>query len=135
DGSGAVHRAARSLVARASRQSKTARPWIVMSLMLIVVWTYGVLTRSILQCVELATGEAASQTTLLIILVAVGVAMVTPVVMWIRTIARTVWRNSINAITTARRLRAFAVGAFATLGLGVLTLALVTRFASIDHLQ
>jgi serine/threonine protein kinase len=135
EGPGAVHRAARSLVARASRQSKTARPWIVMSLMLIVLWTYGVLTRSILQSVELVTGEAASQTTLFIILVAVGVAMVTPVVMWIRTIARTVWRNSINAITTARRLRAFAVGAFATLGLGVLALALMTRFASVDHLQ
>jgi serine/threonine protein kinase len=130
-----VHRASRSLVARASRQSKTARPWIVASLMLIVLWSYGVLTRSILQVAELTTREVASRSTLLVVLVGVGVAMLPPLVMWIRTIARTVWRNSVQSITLARRLRAFAVGALATLGMGVLALGMVTRFISVDHLH
>lgn len=127
-------RASRSLVARASRQSKTARPWIVASLALIVLWTYGVLTQSLVQSVELAMDEPLGSKELLIVAVSVAVAMITPVVLWIRLIARTVWRNSVQSMTLARRLRNFATAALSTLGLGLLTLALVRRFAALDTL-
>ncbi len=122
----------RSLVARASRQSKTARPWIALSLLLLMVWGYGTLVRTIVCVVELVTGSAIGATELSIVAVGVAVAMLTPAILWIRNIGRTIWRNSVLSMVLARRLRAFVAVALATLGLATVVVGVVGRFVSLE---
>jgi serine/threonine-protein kinase len=125
----------RGLIASASRQSRGARPWIVLSMLLIVLWSYGALVEALAHVVAILTGAPLASSELMLVTVGTGVAMLTPIVLWIRLMSRTVWRNSVAALAAARRLRAFSVGALATLGLGHLAHALVQRFldlATID---
>jgi serine/threonine-protein kinase len=126
----------RGLIASASRQSRGARPWIVFSMLLIALWSYGVLVEALAHVVAILTGEPLAASELLLVTLGTGVAMLTPIVLWIRLIARTVWRNSVAALNSARRLRAFSAAALATLGLGHLAHALAHRFldlSAIDH--
>jgi serine/threonine-protein kinase len=127
----------RGLIASASRQSRGARPWIVFSMLLIALWSYGVLVEALAHLVAILTGAPLASSELVLVTAGTGVAMLTPIVLWIRLMARTVWRNSVVALTAARRLRAFSVAALATLGLGHLAHAIVQRFldlSAIDHI-
>jgi serine/threonine protein kinase len=120
------------LIASASRQSRGARPWIVISMLLITLWSYGALVSALAHVVAILTGDSLEASELLLVTVGTAVAMVTPVVLWIRLMIRTVWRNSVAALNAARRLRAFAVAALATLGLGHLAYSFAQRFLDLS---
>jgi serine/threonine-protein kinase len=118
----------RGLIASASRQSRGARPWIVLSMLFIVLWAYGALVDTLGHVIAILTGEPLAASELMLVTLGTAVAMLTPVVLWIRLLGRTVWRNSVAALATARRLRAFAVASLATLGFGNLAYAFLQRF-------
>jgi hypothetical protein len=123
------------LIASASRQSRGARPWIVISMLMIVLWSYGALVSALAHVVAILTGDSLEASELLLVTVGTAVAMVTPIVLWIRLMIRTVWRNSVAALNAARRLRAFAVAALATLGLGHLAYSFAQRFLDLTMID
>jgi hypothetical protein len=123
----------RGLIASASRQSRGARPWIVFSMLLIIVWGYGLTVGALARMVSLVTALDLARSELLMITIGTAIAMLTPIVLWARLIGRTAWRNSVLALGVARRLRAFAAASLATLGLGALAFTIVARFIPPDR--
>jgi serine/threonine-protein kinase len=122
----------RSVNAR-SRESRGARPWIVLGLLLAIAWGYGVTLQSVDLASLLLTGSTLGPLELLIAAIGTGAAMLTPVILYIRRPVRNAWRNSVQALVLSRRLRGFAAAAFATLGIGALTLAVLTRFVTLQE--
>jgi hypothetical protein len=122
----------RNRVARASRESRGARPWIVLGGLLVVAWCYGIVLQTMATAAPLVTGGALSRTGLMFTAIGIGAAMVTPLVLWIRQIVRTSWSNSVQAVVLSRRLRAFAAWGFGSLGLALLAVDVTAAFTDLE---
>ena len=112
-------------VARETREAQLARPLIItVSLLAFAVVVAG-LTDAVASIVSTLTGEPiVSHLTSILILVGVVATLLTPLVLYMRWVAKQVWGSSVRAIAHSRKLRLATFTALSTYG----GLALIVRF-------
>ncbi len=118
-----------SLVERATREARWARPKIGLLTLALAAFSALLLADAVLSLVlaAKAADAAISPTEGLLAIIVVAALVLGPLVLWVRTLARTVWGNSVRSVavattlgwTTTMALVAYAVGGLALRLLGV----------------
>ena len=122
-----VPRLTSSLVERATREARWARPKIALLTLALAGFAALILADALLSLVLAAkpAGSAISSTEGLLVVIVVAVLVLGPLVFWVRHLARSVWGNSVRAVAVATTLAWTTSMALVAYGIGGLTLRLL----------
>ncbi len=116
-----------SLVERATREARWARPKIALLTLALAGFAALVLADALLSLVLWAkpAGSAISSTEGLLVVIVVAVLVLVPLGFWVRHLARSVWGNSVRAVAVATTLAWATSMALVAYGVGGLALRLL----------
>jgi serine/threonine-protein kinase len=111
---------------RTTREAKMARPMIVLLTIIAYGWVLGGLVDALAGVIRMKRGSASniSSTEGLLITIGAGAATLTPLILWIRHLARG-WGNSVRAVEIADGMRRVTVVSIAASGIGALVVRLM----------
>jgi serine/threonine-protein kinase len=118
--------AAQTHLWRATREAKMARPMIVLLTIVAYLWLVAGLVDALSGVVRLVRGPMSNLTKIETVLITVGsfIATLTPLIVWIRHLARR-WNNSVHAVQVSDVMRRVTTAAIATSGIGALAVRLI----------
>ncbi len=121
---------------RSTRGVKRARPTIVVMTLLGYLWLLAGLIDALAGIVRLLRGRESNVTRPEALLITLGAAAatVTPLILWIRQLARW-WGNSVRAVQLADRMRRVMTVSIASSGIGALIIRLIDGTARSDAIS
>jgi len=117
---------AQTHLSRASREARMARPMIVLLTIVAYLWLVAGLIDGLSGVVRMVRGPLSNLTKIETVLITVGsfIATLTPLIVWIRHLARR-WNNSVRAMQLSEAMRRVTTAAIATSGIGALAVRLI----------
>ncbi|MFO0659083.1 MAG: serine/threonine-protein kinase [Polyangiaceae bacterium] len=120
----------------ASQGVRSSRPTLVISSLIGVLWVLGVASDTAAAALRLVRGgEKVSTSESTLILIGVGAAMLTPMILWIRHLAQRVWPNSVRAIEVAHTARRTVTWSMIGFGIAALAIHLIVVLSFGDAKQ
>ncbi len=116
---------ARPAPAAAGHEAKLARPTIVALTPVIATWLLLVVIAAAAGTIRALANREVTESEVMLMTLFSAAALVTPLVLWIVHVARSVWSNSVRAMELAADMRRFLAGSLVGYGLA----AIVVRFA------
>jgi serine/threonine-protein kinase len=115
---------------RATRDARMARPMIVVLTVITYLWVLAGLVDALSGIVRMVRGSSGNVQKTEAVLMTVGslAATLTPLILWIRHLARG-WGNSVRAVQLADGMRRVATVSIAVSGIGALTIRLIEVIA------